>query len=62
MTGLQRILKEQGRITLKTRDKTVLWVWDYFNDQPRIEAEMTREEMAASVRAKLGLPAKEINY
>ena len=32
--------------------KKVTWLWDYANDKPRLKTEMTKEEIAASERAK----------
>jgi hypothetical protein len=58
MTGLQKICKMYGR--LKVGD--VMWVWDYANDKPRLEKDMTPDEMKASEKAKweaLGKRMKE---
>lgn len=53
MSGLQRLCKMYGSITAKNdKGKTVRWVWDYANDKARIESEMTKEELAASDKAK----------
>jgi hypothetical protein len=48
MGGLQKICKLYGGITVKSKDKTVKWLWDYVNDKPRLESEMTKEEILAS--------------
>jgi hypothetical protein len=58
MTGLQKLCKMYGR--LKVDD--VMWVWDYANDKPRLEKDMTPDEMKASEKAKweaLGKRMKE---
>lgn len=34
--------------------KKVVWVWDYATDQPRLKSEMTKDEIAASEKAKWG--------
>lgn len=53
MTGLQKILKRYGRIkAADSNGKTVVWIWDYKLDIPRLESEMTKDEMAESERAK----------
>jgi len=56
MTGLQRICKMYG--SMKVGD--VVWVWDYANGKPRLEKDMTPEEVKASERAKWESIAKEI--
>jgi hypothetical protein len=38
----------------------VVWVWDYANDKPRLEKDMTPEEIKASERAKWESIAKDI--
>lgn len=48
MSGLKRICKMYGSIKVNT----VTWVWDYVNDKPRLESEMTKEEIMASEKAK----------
>ena len=52
MSGLARILKMYGEMTVQSEGKSVLWVWDYANDKPRIKSEMTKEELEASEHAK----------
>ncbi len=54
MSGLQKILKIYGRMIIGG----VLWVWDYANERPVIRAEMSKEEWAASERAKYMSPAQ----
>lgn len=44
MSGLQRVLKTHGRI--KVGD--IYWCWDYKNDCPRKESEMTETEIKAN--------------
>jgi len=48
MSGLRRICKMYGAITIQG----VEWVWDYATDEPRIKSEITKEQWAASERAK----------
>lgn len=53
MGGLNKILKLYGSMTIKGNDgKEVKWVYDYANDKPRIESEMTKEEIKASEKTK----------
>ena len=32
--------------------KKVTWLWDYFNDKPRLKTEMTKDEITASEKSK----------
>ncbi|MFQ5561206.1 MAG: hypothetical protein ACE5FU_11570 [Nitrospinota bacterium] len=42
-----------GSIEVKGADgKKVTWLYDYANDKPRLKSEMTKEEIAASEKAK----------
>lgn len=51
--GLKRLLKGFGKIEVKDNEgNSCTHVWDYANDMPRIEGEMTKEEIEASERAK----------
>jgi len=53
MGGLARICKMYGKIKMTdTNGKKVTWIWDYVNDQPRLKTEMTKDEIAASEKAK----------
>ncbi len=53
MAGLARICKIYGSMEVVGADgKKVTWLWDYANDRPRLKTEMTKEEIAASERAK----------
>ena len=54
MAGLRNICKMYGQIKLDG----VIWVWDYSTDEPRIKSEMTKEEIAASDRAKCESPQR----
>jgi hypothetical protein len=58
MTGLQKVLKSTGRIIVQSGSESVTWVWDYANDRPMIEKEMTKEEIKASEIAKW-MPLKD---
>ena len=53
--GLQRILRAYGR----TKVNDVYWVWDYANEKPMLEKEMTKAMAAASEKAKYELIKKE---
>jgi hypothetical protein len=57
MSGLQKICKLYGGITVKSKDKTVKWLWDYVNDKPRLETEMTKEEILASEKKREAITA-----
>jgi major membrane immunogen (membrane-anchored lipoprotein) len=49
MSGLQKICKEYGKVTLKAQDGTVtVWLWDYVNNKARLKSEMTAKEIRAS--------------
>ena len=51
--GFQRIMKAYGSIKVTDeKGNSCTHVWDYANDIPRIEGEMTKEEVEASERAK----------
>ena len=52
-SGMQRILKMYGTLTAQDQHgKKVIWLWDYANNKARLKTEMTKEEIAASERAK----------
>jgi hypothetical protein len=55
MAGLKRICKLYGSIQIND----VLWLWDYARDEPRLATEMSKEDIAASERAKWGAVKKE---
>lgn len=53
MGGLARLCKLYGKMVFKDKNgKETVYVYDYVNDKPRIEGEMTKEEWAASEKAK----------
>lgn len=53
MAGLARICKMCGGMKFKDKDGNVVeWIYDYARDEPRLKEEMTKEEMAASEKAK----------
>ncbi len=54
------MLKATGRITVKSGGRSVTWVWDYANDKPMVESEMTKEGKKASERVKWERVAEEI--
>lgn len=39
-------------VTDANNGKKVTWLWDYKNNKPRLQSEMTKEEIAESERAK----------
>ncbi len=56
MGGLAEICKLYGKFEAKGEDgRTVLWVYDYATDRPRLQSEMTLREMAESEVAKAKL-------
>lgn len=53
MGGLATIVKHFGSMIVKGKDgKNVVWLWDYANERARLKEEMTKEEIAASEKAK----------
>jgi hypothetical protein len=53
MAGLAKICKLYGQMEIIGRDgKSVIWLWDYVNDKPRLKSEMTKEEIKASEKVK----------
>lgn len=53
MARLAKICKLYGQMEIIGRDgKSVIWLWDYVNDKPRLKSEMTKEEIKASKKAK----------
>lgn len=51
--GFQRILKIYGEMkATDNKGNSVTHVWDYANNKARIKGEMTKEEIAASEKAK----------
>lgn len=53
MGGLAKICKIYGGMEITDKDgKTAKWIYDYANDKPRLESEMSEEEIIASEKAK----------
>ena len=53
MGGLAKICKLYGSMEVSDANgKKVTWVWDYAKNEPRLKSEMTKEEIAASEKAK----------
>lgn len=53
MSGLARICKMYGRINMSdSNGNKVVWLWGYVNDKPRLQTEMTEDEVKASEKAK----------
>jgi hypothetical protein len=61
MTGIQKICRMYGRMKLKgPNGEDEMWLWDYVNEKARPEKEMTKEEIAASEKAKWMQVKKEL--
>lgn len=53
MSGLAKLCKLYGSMEVQGKDgKKVTWLWDYVNDIPRLKTELSKEEIAASEKAK----------
>ena len=52
MGRLTDLCKAFGSMQVSRNGKTVKWIYDYANDKPRMEKEMTKEEIRESERAK----------
>ena len=53
MGGLARICKMYGKMKVSdSNGGTIVWLWDYVNNKPRLEKEMSKEEIMASEKAK----------
>jgi hypothetical protein len=53
MAGIARICKIYGSVEVKdSNGNKVIWLWDYANNKPRLKTEMTKDEIAASEKAK----------
>ena len=53
MAGLAKICKTFGSLeTVDANGEKLMWLWDYANEKPRLKSEMTKEEIAASEKAK----------
>jgi hypothetical protein len=62
MAGLARLCKIYGSIKFKDKDgNEIVWLYDYANDKPRLKTEMTKEEIAASEKAKWKIITNNIN-
>lgn len=48
MAGLAKICKLYGSIKING----VTWIYDYDNDKPRLQTDMTEDEVKASEKAK----------
>jgi len=57
MAGLSNILKMYGRMQVQG----VMWVWDYVNEKPRVESEMSKEEINASEIVKWAIVKAEMD-
>ena len=53
MGGLARVCKLYGKMVCKDNTgKEVIWLYDYKQDRPRLQSEMTNLEIAESEKAK----------
>jgi DNA integrity scanning protein DisA with diadenylate cyclase activity len=57
MSGLRRICKAYGGMTVSSGGKTIHYVWDYANDEPVPDSEMPfgSERHRASERVRYGV-------
>ena len=63
MGGLARLCRMYGRMKFKDKDgKEVMWLWDYKNEKPRLESEMTKEEIRESEKVKWGKIKEQFNH
>ena len=63
MGGLSRLCRMYGRMKFKDKDgKEVMWLWDYKNEKPRLESEMTKEEIGESEKVKWGKIKEQFNH
>jgi major membrane immunogen (membrane-anchored lipoprotein) len=61
MAGLATMCKLYGSLEVTDQDgNKKTWVYDYFNDKPRLKSEMTKEELLASKKAKWTLGKNKI--
>ena len=52
MAGLAIICKSFGSMKVSQNGKSVTWLYDYAKDKPRLQSEMTQEEISESERAR----------
>lgn len=53
LRGLNKLCRLYGGMVFKGDDGSVIkYVWDYAIEMPRVESEMTEEEIKASEKAK----------
>lgn len=52
MSGLANICKLYGKMTTKSKGKTVEWIYDYKLDKPRLKSEMTKKELAENEKLR----------
>ena len=53
MEKISRLWELHGSMeVIDANGKKVTWLWDYANDKARLKAEMTKEEIMASEKAK----------
>ena len=52
MGGLAKICKIYGGMEFIKDGRSTTWRYDYKNDRPRLESEMTKEEISESEKAK----------
>lgn len=55
--GLKHILRMYGR----TKLNDVYWVWDYANEKPMLEKEMTKEMRMASEKTRVKIMKEASN-
>lgn len=52
MAELAIICKSFGSMKVSKNGKAVTWLYDYANDKPRLQSEMTQEEISESEKAR----------
>ena len=52
MTGLSKVCKMFGSMTVKSKGKSVMFVYDYIQDRVRCKSDMTKSELKANEKAK----------
>ena len=53
MGGLAKICRAYGSMKFKDNNgKEVIWLWDYKNEKPRLESEMSKDEIEESEKAR----------
>ena len=54
MGGLRNICKLYGGLKVTENGITEVWIYDYIQDKPRLQSEMTKHELEDNERFKYG--------